>query len=51
MYLNCRIKIPDTGGKITIKFVSGTSYVYLEQTQTDMHRETGSRADGIHVSK
>ena len=31
MYLNCRIKIPDTGGKITIKFVSGTSYVYLEQ--------------------
>ena len=31
MYLNCRIKIPDIGGKITIKFVSGTSYVYLEQ--------------------
>ena len=31
MYLNCRIKIPDSGGKITIKFVSGTSYVYLEQ--------------------
>ena len=31
MYLNCRIKIPDTGGKITIKLVSGTSYVYLEQ--------------------
>ena len=31
MYLNCRINIPDTGGKITIKFVSGTSYVYLEQ--------------------
>ena len=34
MYLNCRIKIPDTGGKITIKLVNGTSYVYLEQGRT-----------------
>ena len=34
MYLNCRVKIPDTGGKITIKLVSGISYVYLEQGRT-----------------
>jgi transposase len=30
MYLNCRVKIPDTGGKITIKTISGTPYVYYE---------------------
>ena len=34
MYLNCKIKIPDTGGKITIKPVNGTPYVYLEQGRT-----------------
>ena len=30
MYLNCRVKIPDTGGKITAKTISGVSYVYYE---------------------
>lgn len=30
MYLNCRVKIPDTGGKITSKTISGTPYVYYE---------------------
>ena len=34
MYLNCRIKIPDTAGKITFKPIGGTSYVYLEQGRT-----------------
>ncbi len=30
MYLNCRVKIPDTEGKISIKKISGTQYVYYE---------------------
>lgn len=30
MYLNCRVKIPDTGGKITAKTISGTAYLYYE---------------------
>ena len=30
MYLNCRVKIPDTGGKITSKTIGGTPYVYYE---------------------
>ena len=30
MYLNCRVKIPDTEGKITVKTISGTPYVYYE---------------------
>jgi len=34
MYLNCRVKIPDTAGKITFKPIGGTSYVYLEQGRT-----------------
>ena len=34
MYLNCRLRIPENGGKITIKPVSGIFYVYLEQGRT-----------------
>ena len=34
MYLNCRIKIPNTGGNISIKTISGTPYIYLEQGRT-----------------
>lgn len=30
MYLSCRVKIPDTGGKITPKTISGTTYLYYE---------------------
>lgn len=30
MYLNCRVKIPEAGGKITSKTISGTPYVYYE---------------------
>ena len=30
MYLNCRVKIPETEGKITVKTISGTPYVYYE---------------------
>ena len=30
MYLSCRVKMPDTGGKINVKTISGTSYVYYE---------------------
>lgn len=30
MYLSCKIKIPDAGGKITSKTISGTPYVYYE---------------------
>ena len=30
MYLNCRVKIPDTGGKITSKTIGGIPYVYYE---------------------
>lgn len=30
MYLNCRVKIPDADGKISVKKISGTSYVYYE---------------------
>lgn len=33
MYLNCKVKIPDTGGKITFKTISGTPYVYYEYTR------------------
>ena len=31
MYLNCKVKIPEKGGNISIKTISGTSYVYLEK--------------------
>lgn len=30
MYLDCRVKIPTEGGKITVKTIGGTPYVYLE---------------------
>ena len=30
MYLDCKVKIPSEGGKITVKTISGTSYVYYE---------------------
>ena len=30
MYLNCRVKIPETEGKITVKTIGGTPYVYYE---------------------
>ena len=34
MYLNCRVKIPDTGGNISVKTINGTPYVYLEHGRT-----------------
>ena len=34
MYLNCRIKVPNAAGKITIKRISGTPYVYYETGRT-----------------
>ena len=34
MYLNCRIRIPDTGGKISVKTIDGTPYVYIERGRT-----------------
>ena len=30
MYLNCKVKIPETDGKISVKTISGTPYVYYE---------------------
>lgn len=30
MYLNCRVKMPDTGGKLSVKTINGVSYVYYE---------------------
>ena len=30
MYLNCKVKIPDAGGKITPKTIGGTTYLYYE---------------------
>jgi len=30
MYLDCRIKIPKEGGKISVKTINGTPYVYFE---------------------
>ena len=38
MYLSCKIKIPDTGGKITSKTISGTTYVYYEYAR-DYNKE------------
>lgn len=34
MYLNCRVKIPDSGGNISVKTINGTSYIYLERGRT-----------------
>ena len=34
MYLNCRIKMPKTDGKISVKKINGTSYVYFETSRT-----------------
>lgn len=34
MYLNCRIKMPKTDGKISVKKINGTSYVYFETGRT-----------------
>lgn len=30
MYLDCKVKIPETQGKITVKTIRETPYVYLE---------------------
>ncbi len=30
MYLNCKVKLPDTGGKISVKTIGGVPYVYYE---------------------
>ncbi|MBO5192393.1 MAG: hypothetical protein J6C22_15510 [Bacteroides sp.] len=30
MYLDCRVKIPSEEGKITVKTINGTPYVYYE---------------------
>ena len=30
MYLDCKVAIPETGGKITKKTISGTTYIYYE---------------------
>lgn len=30
MYLNCRVKMPDIGGKLSVKTINGVSYVYYE---------------------
>lgn len=34
MYLGCKVKIPNEGKKITVKTISGTSYVYFETGRT-----------------
>lgn len=34
MYLNCKVKIPETNGKITVKTISGIPYVYYEHGRT-----------------
>lgn len=34
MYLNCKIKIPEGTGKISVKTISGTSYIYYETSRT-----------------
>ena len=34
MYLGCKVKIPETGGKITVKTINGTPYVYYEYGHT-----------------
>lgn len=46
MYLDCKVKIPSEGGKINIKTVSGTPYVYYEtgcQYLKDKHYNTPKR--------
>ena len=30
MYLDCRVKIPDAGRRISKKTISGTTYIYYE---------------------
>ena len=30
MYLNCRVRMPDTGGKLSVKTINGVPYVYYE---------------------
>lgn len=34
MYLDCKIRIPETQGKITVKTINSTPYVYLETGRT-----------------
>lgn len=34
MYINCRVKMPETNGKITVKTINGTPYVYYEYGRT-----------------
>lgn len=34
MYLDCKVKIPNEGKKITVKTINGTPYVYLEIGRT-----------------
>ena len=30
MYLNCRVKIPNEAGKITVKTINSVPYIYYE---------------------
>lgn len=46
MYLDCKVKIPSEGGKITVKTISGTPYVYYETSRKylkDKHYNTPKR--------
>ena len=54
MYLNCKVKIPpEADGKISVKTIKGTPYVYYEhgrvyhKDKQYMYREEGSGAAGI----
>ncbi len=36
MYLGCKVRIPETEGKITVKTINGTPYVYYEHGRTHL---------------
>ena len=51
MYLNCRVKIPDTGGKITSKTIGGTPYVYYEYARIYNKKKKYSEPKRICIGK
>ena len=51
MYLNCRVRIPDTGGKITSKTIGGTPYVYYEYARIYNKKKKYSEPKRICIGK
>lgn len=51
MYLDCKVKIPDAGGKISKKTISGTTYIYYEYARVYLKEKKYNTPKRICVGK